>query len=474
MTGPFTFPSTLFRRAPLGRALLLVALALPFAASAQEEQQDPKQISERVSDGLTKIKPLTDDKKWDEALGVIDGLLAVAKPGSSYERAVLNDIKGKIFLQKSDYVNSIAPMELALQISDEHPYFEPRYLNEMAKFLAQLYYQEAVAPGRTRPMQLANFKKASGYIKRVIDAAHGRPSPDDVVLSASIIYNLATTLNPEKVDLALIREAQTAVEGALLLSVKPRPQIYEFLVATLSQQSDYRRGAEILELLLKINPNGTNYWTQLAAMYLALATEEKDKEKLLRYNVRAILTIERAQALGQMTTPKDNYNLVSIYLLIGQFDRACEMLEAGLKNGTIEQDEKNWLQLSYYYQQVNKEAKALEILRVASRHFPREGMLNFQAAQIYYSLGDLNGAYRESRSAAAKGAAVKTGQVWQFIAYCAYELHKLPEALDAVNRASAATSAQKDARVVQLKKVIEEAIKERDQQTEALKAKQKL
>ena len=348
--------------------------------------------------------------------------------------------------------------------------------SEMAKFLTQLYYQEAIVPGRTKQQQTANFAKAGEYIKRVIDHAGSKPNPDDVILYASILFNRASS-NPDKPDLVLIKEAQKVIEGALVTVIHPKTQFYEFLLATLTQQGDYARGSEVLELLVKMNPASTSYWPQLVSMYLALGNDEKNRQKALENNVRAILTIERAQAAGQMKSPKDNYNLISMYLLIGQLEQACEMLDAGLRNGSVDQEQKNWETLAYYYQQVNKEFKAIDILKEASRRYPKSGQLDFQAAQIYYSIDKLPEAYREAQSAALKGVGdSKAAQVWQFISYCAFELQKLSEALDAVNHAIAASEkeSKKDAQLPKLKQAIEDAIKERDTQAEILKARQKL
>lgn len=467
--------SSLARRLRLGRVLLVLACALPISVVAQEQSQFPKELSEKVSDGLTKIKPMLDNKDWDGALALINDLLKIATPGGSYEEAVLDGVKGQIYLQQSQYAKAIAPMENALKLSDLHNYYDAKYEADLARILFQLYYQEAVTPGLPKDQQQAYFVRAGSFIKRVIESAGSKPNPEDIILYASILYNRASA-NPEKVDMNLVREAQKTVEGALVSVIHPKQQYYEFLLATLTQQSDYLRATEVLELLVKMNPNSNSYWPQLAAMYLALGNDSKDKQKALENNVRAIVTIERAQALGQMRAPKDRFNLISVYLLVGQFDQACAMLEAGLKDGTVDQDQKNWELLAYYYQQVNKETKAIDVLKLAAARFPKTGLLDFQAAQIYYSIDKLDEAYAEARSATTKNLGDKASQVWQFVAYCAFEQRKYSEALEAVDNAiaDAKKTAKKDNQLVRLKGAIEEAIKERDAQAELLKAKQNL
>jgi tetratricopeptide (TPR) repeat protein len=153
------------------------------------------------------------------------------------------------------------------------------------------------------------------------------------------------------------------------------------------------------------------------------------------------------------------------------------MLDAGLRDGTVDQEQKNWELLAYYYQQVDKQNKAIDILKLASSRFPKTGLLDFQAAQIYYSIDKLDDAYSEARLATTKNLGDKGAPVWQFVAYCAFEQRKYSEALEAVDNAIAAEKVKggkKDASLPRLKQAIEESIKERDASAEALKAKQKL
>jgi len=218
----------------------------------------------------------------------------------------------------------------------------------------------------------------------------------------------------------------------------------------LQQQGDYKRSAEVLELLVKMLPNNKQYWQQLAATYLQL--EE---------SVRAINTIERAQQYGIMNTPKDNYSLVGIYFNIKQYDRAIELLETGLRNGNIENEQRNWELLAASYQQLHKEMKAVESLKEASKRFPKAGSLDFQIGSIYYSLDKGQEAYDYIKTALEKGVE-KPGSAYVFLAYLAYELKKLDEALDAAQKAVKADPNSKDA--VRLLDAIKEAIKDRDNQ----------
>jgi tetratricopeptide (TPR) repeat protein len=197
-------------------------------------------------------------------------------------------------------------------------------------------------------------------------------------------------------------------------------------------------------------PNSKQYWQQLAATYLQL--EE---------SVRAINTIERAQQYGIMNSPKDNYNLVGIYFNIKQYDRAIDLLETGLKNGNIENEQRNWELLAACYQQLHKETKAIESLKEAAKRFPKSGALDFQIGSIFYSMDKTQDAYNFIKSSLEKGVD-KPASAYVFLAYLAFELKKLDEALDAAQKAVKADPNSRDGQ--RLLEAIKDAIKDRENQ----------
>ncbi len=160
-----------------------------------------------------------------------------------------------------------------------------------------------------------------------------------------------------------------------------------------------------------------------------------------------------------MNTPKDNFNLVGIYFNMQQYDQAIGLLEKGLRDGSIDNEQRNWELLAASLQQVRRELRAIDVLKEATKHFPDSGSLYLQIAQIYYSLDKLN----ESYTYATQAVAHKLDKPWQahtFLAYICYELKKLPEALEAINTSLKYPEGGKDAE--RLKKAIEDAIKERE------------
>ena len=203
-------------------------------------------------------------------------------------------------------------------------------------------------------------------------------------------------------------------EKGLHSTARPPENLYVIKLAALQQLGDYADAADILEHVLKTKPDNKSYWQQLTAFYATLASEAekaKDKEKSFEYNLRAILTIERAHKYGAMNKPEDNFELFSLYFNIGQYQQAAELLETGLHDGTIKSSQKNWVLLADAYQQLHKDLKAVAVLQEAAKRFPEEGQFDFLAAQILYGLNKTADALADIQSCVARDGGEKPGPI---------------------------------------------------------------
>jgi hypothetical protein len=479
MTASFSFPSLRFFRSAAGLIALLAVFALPAALRAEDQPEgaadkDKKQFSDKVREGITKFGPLQADSKWDEALVLINDLIKIAEPGS-YDEFMLNYIKGQLYLRIEQQDKAIEPLEAAVRISDLHNFFDDKEQLRVFKYLAQIYYGEGAAKGVTTARQLECFAKAGDYLNRLIgkERETNTLNADDVQFYAYLLVNRAQ-VNPDKIDYAMIRQAEKLSEEGLTLSIVPKTEFYRLLLITRLLQNNYAGGAEVLELLLQKDPTNKDNWGQLSAIYLNLGADDKDKAKARENNLRAILTFQRAQAVGQLKTPKDNYNLVGTYANIGQIERAAQLLDAGLRNGSIEPEKNRWLYLAAWYQQLNQEQKAIDVLKEAAKHFPDSGEFDFTAAQNYYGMEKFDEALQEAKIAATKGLGDKTWQVWSFIAYVALELRNYELAVEAADKALSDPASKKDTQLPGVKENAQKAINDRNAQMEALKARQKL
>lgn len=444
-----------------------LACATPFAQAA--ETPAPPSYSEKTGEALSKLQPLLNAKDWNGAQTLLDSIISAA-PADSYDRAVATEIKAKIYLQNSEFPKALAMLESIISTSEIHKnFFDQKSILEYLYYLAQLYYQEG-ANSKDLSVQQANFNKALVYLRRWFSVSPKKDA-DATMFYASILYNQAV-VGGDKADLSILKQARHEIEEGLLMAPKPKDGFYTLLLATLQQEGDFARSAEVLEQLVIQKPENKVYWQQLMATYANLAGGgEKDPAKIQEYHARAINSLERAQARGLLKDPKDNYNLVSIYFNAGQFGKATDLLYSGLKNGAIESDVKNYELLAYSYQQVNQELQAVNVLKEATKIFPKNGQLDFLIGQIYTQMDNNASAYEAYEQAVAKGGVEKPYITHVLLAYSAFDLQKLEIALKAVAEAEKFPEAQKDPQLPKMKAAIEEAIKDRIAAKEAAEGK---
>jgi tetratricopeptide (TPR) repeat protein len=446
---------------------IVAALACGGAVFAQTPEA-PKQLGEATSKALQQLKALEEAKNWAGIFAVLDAIPNVQP--NSYDAALIASAKANTYIKAEQYAKAIEPMERALTLGDTYKYFEPRALLDFSYFLAQLYLQEGAA-SKDPALQNRYLTKATDYFKRWLDNSK-KPTPEVMVAYASALYYRAVS-DSKNVNKELLSQAEKEAEKGLLMSTVPKESFYTLLLSIYQQQNDLVRSSEILELLLKQNAQKKDYWAALMVTYLNLANEneKKDPEDYRSYLTRTIVTVERAQALGFLNTPKDCMNLVSFYMMAGQGNAATDYLYNGLKNGKIESDAKAWMNLALIYQQNNKELQAIAVLNEAAKLYPKNGQIDYLIGEIYRQIEKTREAQTYYRQAVDKGGLDKPYVVYQLLAYAAFELGEFDQALEAAKKALEFPEAKKDAQLPRLKQAIEDAIKEREYNLEQAKKK---
>jgi len=457
---------SIFRGARLARFVTIVAFCLTLGTAAQAQQgqggnqKKEHETSEKLREALGKLKPLEDTQNWDGILAVLNNLQVAP---NSYDEAIVQNSKATTYIKKNEYGKALGPWERVVQLSDQFGYFPEKAVNEIVFYLGQLYASEA-SSSKDPKIQQQHFTKALTYLKRYMDKTP-KPTPDAISTYAMVLYYKAVA-DPNHVDQPLLKEARAVIEKALTASIKPKESFYQLLLALEQQQNDLQGSTELLELLLNQSPNKKDHWQMLMALYLQLSdkVKEKDPTASREYLVRAIVTIERAQALGFLNTPKDNMNLVSLYLLANQFTKGTELLYNGMKKGTIESLPHNWRLLGRYYQEANQNDKAVSVLQESTKLFPQNGELEYQIALIYLQMEKTKEAFEHAKSAVAKGnfEGSKPYGVWYLVAYTAYDLGLIEESDKALAECEKFEESKKDPQFARLKEVVKEAIAERD------------
>ncbi len=444
MLTPFLKPTRILI-ALLG-AVLLMATAPAQQPAAPVRDYAP---TDDTGEALAKYRTALDAKppNYDGAMAILDAQIAKTAAGS-YDLALLYQIKAQTLLQKGDFTSSIDPIERGLALSDAKTptYFDERVTHELIYFLAQLYVQEAMQ-SKNPTVVITDYDKAEKYMARWAKITK-KPTVENQLFYAQLLYSRAVQ-NADHPDLDMIKRALEQVEKGLLLSSRPKDQLYMFKFACLQQLNRNAEAVEILELLITLKPDSATFWQQLAALYVS--TDQ---------TTRAILAFERAQAKGHLNTPKDHYNLIGLYFNIGQYEKSAELLETALKTGSIENEIKNWELLALCYQQLERPLKGIEALKGAAKAFPKSGQLELMIAQAYHALEKPDAAFPHAQAAVAKGDLAKPHQAYIFLAYVAYELKKYDVAMAAAKKAAEYPEGAKDGQ--NMIRAIEDIIKDRE------------
>lgn len=447
--------ASLFR----GAAGLALALSLCLPAARAQEGKQSHSPSEKTSEAFGKLKPLQDAKDWKGMMALLEGLLPTVGK-TSYDYALIQDMRAKLLLQQDKLSQAVPPWEEALKLSDQFKYFDDKYTNDIVLYLAQIIFSDATAT-TDKAAQQQGVNRALAYLKRHLQNSK-KPTLETQMFYAQLLYQQAAA-DPTKVNQEMLRQAREVVEKGMMSTIQPKEGFYMLRLAILQQQNETRESVDLLELMVKKFPAKKDYWPLLMATYLNLASTEKDPERQRENYIRAINALERAQALGFMKTPKDNYNLVTIYITAGQFSRATELLHAGLKAGTIESNLSNWRVLGSYYQQANKELLAIDALKEAAKLYPAEGMIDLQIGEIYRQMEKTKDARDYYRTALAKGKLDKAQVAYQLLAYTSMELDDWTEAHRAINEAAKSPDFAKDQQMKSLKDHIENTVREREE-----------
>ncbi len=460
-----SFPGFVSWRSLAGLLAAAAALALATPGTVRaDEAPEPPSLTDETSDSLQKLQPLLDAKNWSGALALLNGIL----PGldaTSYDTVVILDIKARIYLQMDNLNEVVDPWERALSLSDEHKYFSPRNTLDIVDGLGRVYYQLS-GTVKDPDLQKADLDKSIGYMKRWLSQSP-KPTEDAELGLAEVLYNKAAA-DPAKIDAAVLDDALKAVHKGLLMSIHPKIGFYEILLASQQLRSDLPGLAQTLEYIVTVAPTNRGYWDALAGTYINLAnSNEKDTYVARKYFARAINAMERAQALGLLRDPTHNYNLASMYYEAGQTGRFTELLDAGLSRGGIQSTVDNWGRLAYCYQLVGNNTASLGALKRAEAAFPENGDFDFKISQLYSQLDDTQNAYEYSKIAVAKPKLDRPYGVYLFLAYNAFQLKKLDEAMAAVQKAATYPESNGNKDLPRLRSAIQDAISQKQVEDEA-------
>ena len=339
--------------------LIAVIFILIGSAVYAAEKEDKYLLSGKSYEVLTDARELMEKKEFTTAESRLNKLLN--SDISNYEKAVIYQTLGYIYISLNQFDEATGVFIKSLK-DDALP---PEVAHSIEYNIAQLL------------AQAGKYKDSLEYLTHWFEKEKS-PDTEAQVLIASLYYQLEDYSK-------MIPHIQSAIND----STKPQKAWYEMLLSGYYQINELNEAASLLEKMVKLYPDSTNYWLQLAAIYYRIKNYNKalaiyriaytkgilDEENTLRLAnlyLNAQLPYQAGKLLdeniqqGKMAKSVDNLKLLAnSWSLAREYDRAISaLLELAGENN----DPDTYFRIGQLYFQQQKWHDAVTMLGRASKN----------------------------------------------------------------------------------------------------------
>lgn len=357
------------------------------------KQKATGNISEDIIDDMREASVMLGEKKTDLA---IEKLKKLVNKGEDYDKAMVNYNLGIAYSEKNDLASSAGAFAKALSYNA----LSLQNSEQLRFNLGQLY----VASGQFDP----GIDALRDYMAKACNAV----TPDAHVFLASALA-----------ERKRYPEAMTEVDTALAKSKVPKESWIQFKLGLLYEQKDYKASAETLLQLIALNAGKADYWKQLAGVLLQMED-----------STQAAAVLALAERQGLLATADDIRNLYNTYMIIGEPQKAAQLMDAAISDKKLPLDEKNLESVSNAWINARENDKAEATLKQLASMAER--------GEYYFRLGAMYGdreRWKDSREmlvrALEKGGLKKPGEAWFRIAVANYGANDVKGAIAALHKA---------------------------------------
>lgn len=384
-------------------ACLLLQVSL--AAHAQTEQNSSERktvttptLREPVYKALAEAQEKAEASQTAEAIAILDRMQN--RGGlNSYEAAMMWKFYASIYSSRENYDDAIRAYQNLLNQSDLPEALETEALYN----LGQLSFVRE------------DYTGAIEQLERWFEVVTN-PAPKAYVFLAQAYYQT------EAFGKAL-RPAQQAVNIVEKQGDVPKEDWYLLLRAIHFEQNDYAAMARVLEKLVKHYPK-KSYWVQLSGIYGELNQADK-----------RLSAMEVAYRQNLLDEEKELVNLAQFLLLAEVPYKAAKVLQKGMKDGIVKEDEDNLRLLSNAWSMAQEAERALPTLIKAAR-ISDTGELDVRLGQTYFQLDKWEEAVTSFRKGLDKGELDDAGNAYLLLGLSLHNLDRLNDAIDTFRMAA--------------------------------------
>lgn len=400
------YQSAVWRRLLSGAAMVAVFMAAggvtlgigSDVAVAQEEDgesqadRETKQVqaaSKEVYEALNEAQKLLDKEDYQGALEITREVSEDMEDLSSYERVLVNQLYGYIYSSQEDYKTAIKYFEAMIAEEDIPEGLRNSTLYNLGQlYLIQEQYQESIN----------TLKKWFGYVQN--------PRPDAYFLLAQAhmqMENYQDAIEPAERGMEVAkrnrqRDIKAAAKDPKTEAPGPiRENWYQILLSLYFQTNQHEDAIGILRELLNLYPK-RDYWLQLASAYYETGREWDQ-----------LGSMEAAYRQDLLIRSGEYENLAQLYMYHGIPIKSAWVLEEGMDEGIVDQDEDTWEMLANSYYNAQEAEESIEPLRRAAE-LSGDGQLYVRLGQSLMDLARWDAAATAFQNALEKGGLDTPGQ----------------------------------------------------------------
>ncbi len=387
---------------------LLLSAASPIAfaqtgsetvACGEEREVQPGLMSESTYNRLNEAAELIGEEDYSEAISVLENLRKSSL--SDFEKATVEQYLGFLAAQRERYEDAIGHFSEAVRLNQlpNQTHFE------MILQIAQLYnalerYDEALE-------QLDFwFCISTEEAKKVAE-----------------VWVLKASLHLQQDD---YREGLAAMNQAIEIAEEVPESWYRTKLGILLELEEYRPAVDVAKILIEVNPDRKEYWSQLSGIFMEL-----DESR------NAMATLHLAYRRGLLDRGSEFTQLAGLLQQMEAPRLAAEVMQDGLEQGYVEATANNWEMTAGAWYQARELDRSLEAYEQAGE-LSDSGKIDFQRASIMTAEENWEGALGAATRALQKGDLTESqeGNAELLIGMAQFNLGNLDQAEQAFNRAS--------------------------------------
>ena len=365
----------------------------------EERDIDPGLMTEQTYNRMNEAFEMIGEEEYDAAYKELDNLRNARL--SDFEKASVEQAMGFITAQREQYEAAIRHFSEAVRLNQlpNQTHFE------MILQIAQIYnvlerYDEALE-------QLDFwFCVSTEEAKKVAE-----------------VWVLKASLHLQQDD---FREALSAMNQAIDIAEKVPESWYRLKLGILLELEQYRLAVDVAKILIEVNPDRKEYWSQLSGIYMEL---DEDRN--------AMATLQLAYRRGLLDRGSEFTQLAGLLQQADAPRLAAEVMQDGLEKGVIERTASNWEMTAGAWYEARELDRSLEAYEQAGQ-LSDSGKIDFQRASIMTAEEDWEGTLAAATRALQKGDITESqeGTAHLLVGMAQFNLDNLDQAEQAFIRAS--------------------------------------